>query len=89
MSNEDQTQDTNIIFLGIVLVIFLLSIALNIFLFKNTNIIDNQLKNPQQAQQAQAAQAQLNTVKALVNDLRGYAADKPALQEILRNSNIQ
>ncbi|MDL5052317.1 hypothetical protein QQ056_01875 [Oscillatoria laete-virens NRMC-F 0139] len=86
---SEQQQDTNIVLLGVILVVLLISIALNVFLYKNNSMVDAQLNNPQQIQQAQASQAQLGTVGALVNDLRGYAADKPALQEILRKSGIQ
>jgi|GEM_PF-1689540 len=86
--SEDQQQDTNLVLLGVVLVVFLVSISLNVFLFKNNNMIESQLNSPQQLQQAQQAQAQLGTINALVNDLRGYAADKPALQEILRKGGI-
>ncbi len=86
---SEQQQDTNIILLGVILVVLLVSMGLNIFLFKNDSIMTAQLSNPQQIQQAQASQSQLATINALVNDLRAYAADKPALQEILRKSNIQ
>ena len=89
MSNgmDNGGSENQVIILGVILVVLISSLGLNIFLFKNYGMINAQ--SQMAGQQLQQAQNQIQMVDAMINDLKGYAADKPELQKILQSAGVQ